>query len=170
VFTLAVPWWEIVLRATIVYAVVWGGLRLTGKRELGQMTVIDLVVILLIANAVQNAMVGADMSVTGGMLAAGSLLALNRILAAVRRRSGAVSRVVEGVPTVLVQHGVYIDESLRREGVERSEVEMAMREHGIESVDAVKLAVLEVDGTISIVPATATVLGSRRRLRQFRKH
>lgn len=169
-FALQVPWWQIIMRTAIVYLAVYLGLRLMGKRELGQMTVFDLVVILLIANAVQNAMVGPDVSVTGGVLAAFVLLLANRVVAALRLRSEFWGRVLEGTPTVLIEDGEFVVPHLRKEGVERTELEMAMREHGMESVKDVKLAVLETDGSISIVPQSSLVVHTRKHIRQFRKH
>lgn len=166
--SLATPAWQIVVRTTLVYLLVYVGLRLMGKRELGQMTVFDLVVILLIANSVQNAMVGPDVSVTGGILAAFVLLALNKAVSALRLRAR-WGPLLEGTPTVLIQNGSFVEPNLRREGMERSEIEMVMREHGIESAAEVKLAVLEVDGAISIVPQDAPVVRVHRRIRQLRK-
>jgi len=168
--TLAIPAWQVALRTALVYLAVYAGLRLTGKRELGQMTVFDLVVILLIANAVQNAMVGPDTSVTGGIIAAFVLLAVNAIVARLRLRGRAWGRLLEGVPTVLIHDGEIVRTNLQKEGVARDELEMAMREHGVDSVRDVKLAVLEVDGSISIVPADSRVLRTRRHVRQFRVH
>ena len=141
-FNLQIPGWQIVVRTVVVYLAVSVGLRFMGKRELGQMTVFDLVVILLIANAVQNAMVGPDVSVAGGVLAAFVLLVVNRGIAALRLRGEFWGRLFEGTPTVLIEDGDFVVLHLRKEGVERSELEMAMREHGVESVKEVKLAVL----------------------------
>ena len=101
-WSLALPAWDIVLRTAVVYLVILMGLRLAGKREIGQMTVFDLVVLLLIANAVQNAMVGPDTSLSGGLLAAVVLLVINSLVARLRLRWPALRRVVEGSPTVLV--------------------------------------------------------------------
>ncbi len=168
--SLAIPAWQIVVRTVVIYLTVFVGLRLTGKRELGQMTVFDLVVILLIANAVQNAMVGPDVSLTGGVIAAIVLLAVNWAVAQLRLRSRYWGRLLEGTPTVLIEDGEFVVPHLRKEGLERTEVEMAMREHGVESVRDVKLAVLEVDGSISIVPTDARVIRTRKHIRQFRKH
>jgi uncharacterized membrane protein YcaP (DUF421 family) len=159
---------EIALRAALVYVGVLVGLRLAGKRELGQMTVFDLVVVLLIANAVQNAMTGPDFSVQGGLIAAAVLLILNRGLALIRLHSDVWGRLLEGMPTVLVQDGQFLEARLRKEGLERSQIEMAMREHGVERVQDVRLAVLETDGSISIVPASSTVLKTRKHVRQIR--
>jgi uncharacterized membrane protein YcaP (DUF421 family) len=155
-------------RAAIVYIAVLIGLRLMGKRELGQMTVFDLVVVLLLANAVQNAMVGADTSVQGGLVAAFVLLTINRVVAAVRLHNGVWGRLVEGSPTVLVQEGQILDAAVRKEGLERAQVEMAMREHGVANVADVQLAVMETDGSISIVPRDVRILRTRKHVRQIR--
>jgi uncharacterized membrane protein YcaP (DUF421 family) len=165
---MATPAWQIVVRSLLVYTGVLIGLRLMGKRELGQMTVFDLVVILLIANAVQNAMVGPDLSIQGGLLAAGVLLVTNRVVAALRIHSGIWGRLIEGTPTVLVQDGQFLEAALRKEGLERRQVEMAMREHGIDSIGQTKLAVLETDGSISIVPEDARMIRTRKHVRQIR--
>ncbi len=169
-FAMAIPVWEILVRTAVVYLAIFAGLRLMGKREMGQMTVLDLVAILLVANAVQNAMVGADVSLAGGVIAGLTLLAINASLSALRLRGGLWGRLLEGTPTVLVEDGQFIPPHLRKEGLERSEVEMAMREHGIASVRDVKLAVLETDGSISIVPRDSPVVRTRKHIRQFRKH
>jgi uncharacterized membrane protein YcaP (DUF421 family) len=157
----------IMLRSLVVYVGLLIGLRIMGKRELGQMTVFDLVVILLIANAVQNAMVGADTSLQGGLIAAAVLLLVNRAVSTLGYRWMFWGRLLEGSPTVLVQDGQYLESRLRKEGLEKSRIEMAMREHGIESIDAVKLAVLETDGTISIVPNDSKVLRTKRSVRNI---
>ena len=148
---LGVPALQIVLRTAAIYLVILLGLRAAGKREIGQMTVFDLVVLLLIANAVQNAMVGPDVSLTGGILAALVLLGLNALVAWMRLRWPWLRRLVEGSPTVLVLHGEVISKNLRREGVDQISLEAALREHGVAEVKDVEMAVLEVDGSISVV-------------------
>lgn len=163
---LGTPAWGIVVRSLVVYVALFAGLRLMGKRELGQMTVFDLVVILLIANAVQNAMVGPDTSLPGGLIAAAVLLVANRLVAMLRLRSEFWGRLLEGTPTVLVHDGQYLDANLRKEAIDRDEIDTAIREHGMDSVAAVKLAVLEIDGTISIVPVTSPVVRTRRAVRR----
>lgn len=167
-FLMATDALEIIARTALIYIGVLMGLRLAGKRELGQMTMFDLVVVLLIANAVQNAMTGPDFSVQGGLLAAAVLLVLNRAVTFLRLHNESWDRFLEGMPTVLVQDGEFLDPRLRREGLERSQIEMAMREHGVDGVKQVRLAVLETDGSISIVPATAPVVKTRRHVRQIR--
>ena len=145
----------IVIRTILVYAAVLVGLRLSGKREIGQLTVFDLVVLLLLANAVQNAMVGPDTSLTGGLLAAAVLLGLNFIIARLGLRWPKMRRLVEGSPTLLVLHGKVIQEHLRREGIDMETLESALREHGVSDLSQVEMAVLEIDGSISIVPVGA---------------
>jgi len=168
-FGLEISGWSIVARTIIVYAAVLIGLRFAGKRELGQMTPFDLVVILLIANAVQNAMVGPDTSVTGGLIAAAVLVAVNYGLAQARERLPLLRRALEGAPTLLINDGKFIEEHLRREGLDEELVMMAIREHGIGDLKDVKMAVLETDGSISIVPAGSEVVRTRRH-RRFQRH
>jgi uncharacterized membrane protein YcaP (DUF421 family) len=162
---LSVPVWNILLRTAVVYLVTLLGLRLAGKREIGQMTVFDLVVLLLIANAVQNAMVGPDTSLAGGIVAALGLLGLNAVVASLRLRWPRLRRLVEGSPTLLVLHGEVIAEHLRHEGLDRETLEAALREHGVAALGDVEMAVLEIDGSISVVPAGASTKRVRRVVR-----
>jgi uncharacterized membrane protein YcaP (DUF421 family) len=166
------PLWAIALRSAIVYLAILLGLRLFGKRELGQMSIGDLVLILLIANAVQNAMVGVDVSLIGGLTAAFVLLVMNFLVVRVLGRTPFGERLLEGGPTLLVKDGRIMDQGLRREGVAREEVEMAIREHGIADETGVRAAYLEPDGTISVIPIDVEALRGRRRVkrvRQFRR-
>jgi uncharacterized membrane protein YcaP (DUF421 family) len=161
--------WQIAVRCVVVYAAVFAGLRLMGKRQLGQMTVFDLVVILLIANAVQNAMVGPDTSLQGGLLAAAVLLLLNLSISRLRLLNPRVGRAVEGSPTPLIRDGFYLEGNLKREGLTHEEVGSALREHGLVDEREVRFAYLEPDGAISIVPMSTPVLRSRKRVRQLKK-
>jgi uncharacterized membrane protein YcaP (DUF421 family) len=156
-FTLNLPSaFDIVIRTLAVYLLVLVGLRLSGKREIGQMTVFDLVVLLLIANAVQNAMVGQDTSLMGGILAAVVLLLINALVARLRLRWPRLRRLVEGTPTLLVLHGEAILAHMRREGIDDESLLAALREHGVTEIGAVEMAVLEIDGSISVVPISET--------------
>lgn len=169
-FEMGTEAWAIAARSALVYLALFVGLRLAGKRELGQMTVFDLAVVLLIANAVQNSMVGPDFSVQGGILAAAVLLVLNRGIALLRLQGDRWGRLIEGTPTVLIEDGELIEPHLRKEGMEREELEMVVREHGIDSLAAVRLAVLETDGSVSIVPMASQVVRTRKHVRQVRRH
>ena len=166
--TLAVPVWNIILRTAVIYLILLAGLRLAGKREIGQMTVFDLVVLLLLANAVQNAMVGPDTSLTGGVLAAVVLLVLNAGVARLRLRWPRLRRLVEGMPTLLVLHGEVIPAHLRREGVDQETLEAALREHGVADLADVEMAVLEIDGSISVVPVGASTKRVKRPVKYLR--
>jgi uncharacterized membrane protein YcaP (DUF421 family) len=166
--TLSIPAWNIVLRTTVIYLIILIGLRLAGKREIGQMTVFDLVVLLLLANAVQNAMVGPDTSLIGGILAAVVLLVLNTAVARLRLRWPRLRQLIEGSPTLLVLHGEVIADHLRREGLDRETLEAALREHGVSTLDDVEMAVLEIDGSISVVPAGGETKHVKRPLKYLR--
>lgn len=154
-FQLQVSPQALVLRTVGAYAAMLVGFRVFGKRELGQVTVFDVAMVLLIANAVQNAMVGPDTSLVGGLIVAGTLLLLNYLVARWRIRDHLFRRWVEGRPSVLISHGRWHDDALHREGLDHGEVEAAMRENGVLDVGAVRLAVLEDNGSISIVPSDA---------------
>jgi uncharacterized membrane protein YcaP (DUF421 family) len=142
---------EIILRTAIVYFVILVGIRLTGKREIGQMTPFDLALLLLISNAVQNAMTGPDTSVSGGIIAAATLLLLNAAVNRVVWKNRKVRRIVEGTPTLLIRHGKIIQEHLEKERVTVDALTQALREHGVASVGDVSVAVLEIDGSISVL-------------------
>ena len=169
VFDLSIPLWELVLRTAVVYITVLGLLRLAGKRELGQMTPADLVVILIIANAVQNSMNGGDVSLIGGLVSAATLVGGNLLVGRFGRYLPIIGRLIVEEPTLLVQDGKPIVENLKHEHVDVAEVEMAAREHGISDLDEVAAAVLEIDGSISIIPkAGGGYHKSHRRFRQVR--
>jgi len=140
---------QIVLRTTVIYAVVLLGVRLSGKREVGQMTPFDLVLLLLLSNSVQNAMTGPDTSLLGGIVAAAMLLVLNYLIAEVSGGNRRFRKLVEGQPTLLIHNGEVIQAHMAREHVSLDELQRSLREHGIGSSKDVALAVLEVDGSIS---------------------
>jgi len=140
---------EVTLRTTVVYIVVLAGVRLSGKREVGQMTPFDLTLLLLISNAVQNAMTGPDTSLLGGVVAAATLLVLNYLVAEVSGGNRRFRKFVQGQPSLLVHDGQVIASHMAKEHVSMDELHRALREHGIAATKDVALAVLEVDGSIS---------------------
>jgi uncharacterized membrane protein YcaP (DUF421 family) len=168
-FHTAVPLWEIAARSALIYFAIVIGLRLFGKREIGQFTIFDLVLVLLIANAVQPAMTGPDCSVTGGFVIIAVLLALNLLVALVRLKVPFARSVLEGHPTIIARDGAWIDAAMDRSGVIMDDAMMALREHGIDKIDDVLLAVLETDGSISVVPTEATLLRGKRKVRYRRR-
>ena len=155
-------------KTTVVYVVLIAGLRLLGKRELGQMSLYDLVLIIILGNAVQNAMIDNDNTLVGGIIAATVLLVINRLLNAVIARSSRVEQALIGEPALLVFDGKIIDAQMERQGVTHEQLDAALREHGLDGLDGVHMVVLEVDGTMSVVPRSAPVLKSRRHYRGLR--
>jgi len=151
VFNLSNPLLNIVARTAVIYLALLVGLRLTGKRQVGQFTPFDLLLLLLLSNAVQNAMVGPDTSVAGGLIAACTLFGANVIVAAIARGSRRAAKVVEGTATLLIRHGQVIQQNLDNEGISAEDLRRALREHGIDDVKLVRAAILEVDGSISVL-------------------
>lgn len=168
VFGIHAPILEIAYRTAIIYAVIVIGMRLSGARQLGQMTPFDLVLVLLIANAVQNAMVGQDATIFGGLTAAVTLLVLNRAVAVATDHVPALRRALEGEPVIVLSGGKFIKKQIARAGISEDLVLQAMREHGFDDIKEVRLAVLEVDGTISIVPVGGGAVRTRHRVRGVR--
>ena len=142
---------DVAARTAVVYLALLVGLRITGKRQVGQFTPFDLLLLLLLANSVQNAMVGPNETLWGGLVAAGTLLALNGVVAAVAWRTRGAARILEGMPTILIRHGQVLEPNLVREGISREDLMRALREHGIEDPELVRSAILEVDGAISVL-------------------
>lgn len=150
-FELAMPWWQFVLRAAAVYVVLLVLIRLSGKRTMGQFTPFDMLLIVLLGNAVQNALLGKDTSLAGGILLAATLIALNWALGFVTARSRRAERVIEGEPVVLARNGILYERALKRELVSRADFDEALRQEGCSDISEVKMALLETNGQISIV-------------------
>jgi uncharacterized membrane protein YcaP (DUF421 family) len=151
-FHLSLPVAEKILRPVFVYAFLIVGLRLAGKRELAQLNSFDLVVLLTLSNTVQNAIIGDDNSVSGGIIGASALLALNYGVVRFIYSHPWVDRLVEGEPTCLIDKGVVLHDELRNELLTIQELETAAHKQGLASLDEVERAVLEPGGTMSFVP------------------
>lgn len=160
--------WQVAVRTVIVYVVLVIGLRLFGKRQIGQMTGFDLVVLLLISNAVQNAMTGPNTTVWGGLIAAVTLLLVNFLVVLLVRYIPGLRTAIRGEPTILVSQGKVIQRNLGREEVDLDEILMAAREHGLSELSEVELAMLEIDGSISIIPYSDHHIRVKRPLRYLR--
>ena len=150
-FQLSAPWWHFVLRACAIYALVMLLVRVSGKRAVGQFTPFDLVLLILIGNAVQNGINGGDNSLTGAAIMATTLIALNYGVAFVTSRSRKMEKFVEGEPVVLARNGKLFDGVLRRELVSSEDFRESLRMNGVEDVSEVELALLETNGSISVV-------------------
>ena len=148
-FFLGLPILEKVLRPIVVYVFLIAGLRLAGKRELAQLNPFDLVVLLTISNTVQNAIIGDDNSVTGGIIGGGTLLVINYVVVRFLYEHERLDRLVEGDPDVLVDSGVVLTDHLRRELITSNELEAAAHKQGFASLDEVDRAVLEPGGSIA---------------------
>ncbi len=154
---------QIVLSSVAVYLFIIIAIRLFGKKELSQLSVFDLVFILLISNAVQNAMVLGDETLYGGLVAALSLFSVNYILKRLQLKFPRFGKLVQGEATMLVYHGKIIPAHLRTAGISEDEVMQAIREHGVSNISEVDLAVLEVDGNISVLSKDFTKKSHRHR-------
>lgn len=155
-------------KTTVIYFFLVLGLRLLGKRELGQMNIYDLVLVIVLANAVQNAMVGDDNTLVGGVIAATTLLIWNKLFNMLLARSKRIERTMVGGPVLILNHGKPIQERMHREGVTRDQLLAALREHGIDRMESARMCVLEVDGSISVVPERSDTYRTHRHFKQLR--
>jgi uncharacterized membrane protein YcaP (DUF421 family) len=142
---------EKLVRSVVVYLFLLVAFRLCGKRQLGQLSAFDLVVLLIISNVVQNAVIGNDNSLGGGLIGATAILLLNLVVAYVTFRSKRADRVVEHSPTVLVRHGRVLRDNLRRERLGPRDLRAALRHHGVVSIRDIRYAFLEEDGHVSVI-------------------
>jgi uncharacterized membrane protein YcaP (DUF421 family) len=149
---LSLPWWEFIIRGLVVYFFLIIILRLTGKRQIGQMTPFDLVLLLVLSNAVQNSMNGGDNSVVAGVILSLTLVTANWIAGRASISSKLFGKIMRGEPRVLVHDGVVNAKALQEENISRDELMASIRDEGYEDVLEVRSAILEVNGSISIVP------------------
>lgn len=148
---MAVPWWMFVVRAFVVYAFLLLLLRITGKRQVGQLAPFDLVLLLVLSNAVQNSMNAGDNSLVGGLISAASLVALNYGVGFLTSRSSHIERLVDGQPEVLIRDGKLFTQVMRRAQLTEHELHAALRQGGCTEVGQVALAILEINGAISVI-------------------
>lgn len=142
---------DIALRSASVYIFILIAIRITGKKQLSQLNTFDVVLILLISNAVQNAMVGPDTSLLGGLMAASMLFLMNYIFKKLLYKSPKFKAFINDKPQILIHNGKLDFQKLSSLSITDDEIKEAMREHGVEKYSEVKLAMLEVDGNISII-------------------
>jgi uncharacterized membrane protein YcaP (DUF421 family) len=143
---------SVAIRTAIVYVCLVLGFRLLGKREAGQLSTLDLVVLLVIANAVQNAMVGENTSLIAGLLAAGVILVLDLLLHAAADRWAPLRDALDGEPTILVDHGAVVVDNLRKEGISDRELAVALRQNQLLTPEEALYVFLETSGQISVIP------------------
>jgi uncharacterized membrane protein YcaP (DUF421 family) len=149
-FDMEVPWWEFILRASVVYLVLLAMVRITGKRTIGQFTPFDLIVVMLLSEAVSGSINAQDASLPGGLLAAATLLGLDVLIAVASSRSRRFDAVMQGNPVLVGRDGVIYDDVLRRERVPRGDIDKALRDADCD-IEDMRMAILEADGNINIM-------------------
>lgn len=147
---LSLPYWEIILRGVIVYVFLLCLLRITGKRQVGQLAPFDLVLLLVLSNAVQNSMNGGDNSLVGGLISAATLVGLNYFVGMATFRSQSLERLIEGRPQVLIHNGKLFEDIMAKAQLTHHELEAALRQAGCSSISEVRYALLENNGSISV--------------------
>jgi uncharacterized membrane protein YcaP (DUF421 family) len=162
-FALGLPLVEKMLRPIVVYLFLIVGLRIAGKRELAQLNPFDLVVLLTLSNTVQNAIIGDDNSVTGGVVGAATLLAVNYFVVRFLFDHEKLDRLVEGDPDVLIKDGRICEDRLRVELITRSELEAAAHKQGFASLDEIDRAILDPGGSVSFFAKKPTPEAERHR-------
>ena len=145
------PYFDIIIRSVSVYLFMVIALRIFGKKELSQLNTADIILVLLISNSVQNAMVGSNSSLLGGLVAALVLFILNFILKKVMFHSKSFSNLVQDKPLILIHDGKIDFKALSSLEISSDEMDEVIREHGLESYKEVKLAMMEIDGNISVI-------------------
>ena len=148
---LAMPWWEFVLRAVVVYFVLLTLVRLTGKRAVAQTTPFDMILLVLLGTAVQNALIGKDVSLLGGLLLAATLIGINHVVGFATARVKGLHALVEGEPVLLARDGEVFGRVLRRQNLCPADFDEAMRRHGIRHRGEIECAWLESDGRVTFL-------------------
>lgn len=149
-FHLAMPWWQFAMRAAIVYVVVLILIRLSGKHTLGELSIFDLLVVIVVGSSLRTSMIGNDKSLPGGLLVVATLLLMDFVVAWLTSRYRRVDRVVQGRPVLLARNGVLFDDVLKRCRIAQSNFHTALRKQGCESIDELEQAILEPSGSITI--------------------
>ena len=149
-WVLALPWWEFVVRGIIVYSFLILILRISGKRQVGQLAPFDLVLLLVLSNAVQNSMNGGDNSLLGGLISATTLIAINYLVGLLTFRSKRMEALIEGRPTVLIHNGKLFEDVMAKAQLTHHELNSALREAGCDCVAEVHCAILENNGAITV--------------------
>lgn len=149
-FEMELPWWELVARGAIIYAVLLVMVRVAGKRTVGQFTPFDLLVVMLLSEAVSNSLSGGDNSIPGGLLIAATLIGLNMAIAFATSRSRKAAELVDGTAVLLGRDGKIFDEVVKKNRVAEGDMQQALREHDC-SLDKMQCVFLEADGKITIL-------------------
>ncbi len=149
-FDIAVPWWELVIRGLVVYVFLVVLLRMTGKRQIGQLSPFDLVLLLILSNAVQNSMNAGDNSLIGGMISAATLIAVNYLVGLITFKSKKMEEIIEGRPQVIIHEGKLFEDVMNDAKLTRLDLDSTLRHSGYFAIKDVKLAILENNGVVSV--------------------
>ena len=149
-FDIAVPWWELVVRGLVVYVFLIVLLRLTGKRQIGQLSPFDLVLLLILSNAVQNSMNAGDNSLVGGLISATTLVAVNYLVGFVAFKSKKLEAIIEGRPQVIIHQGKLFEDVMNEAKLTRQELDSTLRQSGYFAIKDIKLAILENNGSVTV--------------------
>jgi uncharacterized membrane protein YcaP (DUF421 family) len=152
---MSIPWWEFLIRGVVVYGFLILLLRLTGKRQVGQLAPFDLVLLLVLSNAVQNSMNAGDNSLVGGLISAATLVFVNWLIGYATYRNKRLEALIEGRPTVLIHHGRLYEDAMSRAQLTHHELNAAIRQAGVSCPEDVLSAILENNGAISVIPKPA---------------
>ncbi|MES2500656.1 MAG: YetF domain-containing protein [Pseudomonadota bacterium] len=147
---ISVPWWELVVRGIVVYVFLILLLRITGKRQIGQLSPFDLVLLLILSNAVQNSMNAGDDSLIGGLIVATTLVAVNYLIGLIAFKSKKLEVILEGRPQVIIHHGKLFEDVMDEAKLTRNELDSTLRQSGYFEIKDVRLAILENNGTVTV--------------------
>jgi uncharacterized membrane protein YcaP (DUF421 family) len=156
---MSVHWWELIVRSVVVYTSLIVILRLSGKRQVGQLAPFDLVLLLVLSNSVQNSMNGGDNSLIGGLISAVTLIALNYGVGFATFKSKRLEAIIEGRPVTLIHNGHVLEDVLAQTQLTHHELDAALRQSGYACVDDVQRAILENNGSITVIPRSHAVGG-----------
>jgi len=156
VWSLSIPWWELILRGVVVYAFLILILRISGKRQVGQLAPFDLVLLLVLSNAVQNSMNGGDNSLVGGLISATTLIGINYLVGLLTFRSKRLEEIIEGRPIVLIHNGMLFEDVMARAQLTHHELNSALRQAGCDCIAEVHCAILENNGSITVTQRVKT--------------
>jgi uncharacterized membrane protein YcaP (DUF421 family) len=154
-WNISVPWWELIARGLVVYVFLLVLLRITGKRQVGQLAPFDLVLLLVLSNAVQNSMNAGDNSLVGGLISATTLIGANSLLGMLTYRSKKLEALIEGRPQIIVHNGKIFGDVMASARLTHHELNAALRQSGCTCIEEVHSAILENNGSISVVPRHA---------------
>ena len=151
-----VPIWELILRSAVVYVFLLIAIRLTGRRQVGQLSPLDFILLLILSNSVQNSINAGDNSLVGGLISATTLIALHWSLSFITFKSKTAADLLDGTPEILVHNGKIMQQTLDEEQITRDDLDAMLRKNGVEKLEEVRYLVLEANGAINLIKKNPT--------------